>query len=108
MQIKLGKNKTVSFRKLSAMAIAKRVGLPIPSANESQEDAISKFIPKAIDACAVNATDMDTLTIMDIGAIMTDKEFGEYINGILGEFDDAAEELPDNDTPLPDGQKKTT
>ena len=86
-QIKLGKQ-TFTFRKLSAMAIMKRIGIPISDTTEIDMQEISKFAPNILETICTKPAELDKLNFAQIAQLMGNEKFTEFLLATLGSDED--------------------
>lgn len=89
-QIKLkktkdSKEKIFTFRKISALGVMKKTGVPIPEEGEEMDpQEMTKMAPQILEAICLKPAELQDLTFVQIAQLMSDKEYMEYMRGIFG------------------------
>jgi len=86
-----------SFRKLSALGLMKRTGLPIGEEGQvtTAQDA-TKLAPMILEACSTNPSSLDALSFMELSQLMSNEQFMSYLENVMGKMDAPIDEAAKN------------
>jgi len=81
------KDKPYTFRKLSAIGVLKRVGLPVNENNNMTVQDMTKLMFSVLEATCTTPAALDELGLNDLGLLTADPKFIAYFQALMGEID---------------------
>lgn len=79
--------KPLTFRKLSAIGILKRVGLPLNEANMLSIQDMTKLMFSVLEATCTTPAALENLPLKELIGLTADQTFVEYFQSLIGEMD---------------------